>query len=66
VQGFAAYQGISREEASEWMLLGPAERIARQIEAFLAVGVAHFILTLTPFNFEVMEQFAAEVMPRFR
>ena len=66
VQGFAAYQGISSEEAPDWMLLGSAERVARQIEAFLAAGVTHFILTLTPFNFEVMEQFAAEVMPRFR
>jgi F420-dependent oxidoreductase-like protein len=66
VQGFAAYQGISTDEAPGWMLLGPADRIAHRIEAFLAAGVTHFILTLTPFNFEVMEEFAAEVMPRFR
>ena len=66
VQGFAAYQGISTNDAPGWMLLGSAERVARQIEAFLAAGVTHFILTLTPFNFEVMDEFAATVMPRFR
>jgi F420-dependent oxidoreductase-like protein len=66
IQGYAAYQGLSPEEARSWMLLGTGADVARQVEAFLAVGVTHFILTLTPFNFEVMERFAAEVMPRFR
>jgi F420-dependent oxidoreductase-like protein len=65
VQGFAAYQGISAEEARSWMLLGRPAEIVSQIEAYLAVGVTHFILTLTPYNFEVMERFAAEVMPAF-
>jgi alkanesulfonate monooxygenase SsuD/methylene tetrahydromethanopterin reductase-like flavin-dependent oxidoreductase (luciferase family) len=48
------------------MLLGTATHVARQIEAYLAVGVSHFILTLTPFNFDVMRRFAVEVAPRFR
>jgi alkanesulfonate monooxygenase len=66
VQGYAAYQGISTDEAPKWMLLGSPGEVRRQVEAYLAVGVTHFILTLTPFNFEVMPRFAAEVMPAFR
>jgi alkanesulfonate monooxygenase SsuD/methylene tetrahydromethanopterin reductase-like flavin-dependent oxidoreductase (luciferase family) len=48
------------------MLLGSPADVRRQIEAYLAAGITHFILTLTPFNFEVMPRFAAEVMPAFR
>jgi alkanesulfonate monooxygenase SsuD/methylene tetrahydromethanopterin reductase-like flavin-dependent oxidoreductase (luciferase family) len=66
VQGFAAYQGIPPEEARSWMLLGTPREIVAQIEAFLAVGVSHFILTITPFNRDVAREFAAEVMPAFR
>jgi F420-dependent oxidoreductase-like protein len=66
VQGFAAFQGISTDEAPDWMLLGAADAVKRQIERYLAEEVTHFIITLTPFNFEVMEQFAAEVLPAFR
>ena len=66
MQGYAAYQGLTPEEARTWMLLGPAPDIQRQIEAYLAVGVTHFVLTLTPFNFDVLPRFAAEVMPAFR
>jgi F420-dependent oxidoreductase-like protein len=66
IQGYAAYQGLSAAEARSWMLLGTPADVARQIEAYLAVGVTHFVLTLTPFNFDVMGRFAADVMPRFR
>jgi alkanesulfonate monooxygenase SsuD/methylene tetrahydromethanopterin reductase-like flavin-dependent oxidoreductase (luciferase family) len=66
VQGYAAYQGIPPEEAAGWMLLGTPSAVVGQIERYLAVGVTHFILTLTPFNFEVLPRFAAEVMPAFR
>jgi len=66
IQGYAAYQGISTEEAPRWMLLGSPADVRRQVEDFLAAGVTHFILTLTPFNFDVMPRFAAEVMPAFR
>ena len=65
-QGFAAYQGIRPEEARSWMLLGTPGEIKRQIDAFLAVGVSHFILAITPFNRDVAPRFAAEVMPAFR
>ena len=66
IQGYAAYQGLAPDEAARWMLLGRPADVRRQIEAYLAVGVTHFILTLTPFNFEVMPRFAADVMPAFR
>ncbi|MFN8640950.1 MAG: LLM class flavin-dependent oxidoreductase [Candidatus Binatia bacterium] len=66
IQGYAMDQGIPEEEARDWMLLGSADAISRQIEAFVAAGVTHFVLTLSPYNFDVFERFAAEVMPRFR
>jgi F420-dependent oxidoreductase-like protein len=65
IQGYAAFQGISTDEAPDWMLLGTAGEVVARIETYLRVGVTHFILTLTPFNFEVLERFAADVMPRF-
>jgi F420-dependent oxidoreductase-like protein len=66
IEGYAHYQGLPPAEARSWMLVGTADAITRQLEAYMAVGVTHFILTLTPFNFDVLERFAAEVMPRFR
>ncbi|GIW39842.1 MAG: hypothetical protein KatS3mg076_0419 [Candidatus Binatia bacterium] len=66
VQGYAAYQGLPEAEARKWMLLGNPDEVERQIRAFLDVGVTHFILTLTPFNLDVLERFAREVLPRFR
>lgn len=66
VHGYAAFQGLTPEEAVRWMLLGRPADLVRQIESWLAVGVTHFVLTLTPYNFEVLERFAAEVMPAFR
>jgi F420-dependent oxidoreductase-like protein len=66
VQGYATYQHIPAGEAARWMLLGTPGAVIGQIEAYLAVGVSHFILTLTPYNSQVMERFATEVMPAFR
>jgi F420-dependent oxidoreductase-like protein len=66
IQGYAAYQNLSPDEARSWMLLGTAREVAQQIDAYLDTGVTHFILTLTPFNAGVMRRFAAEVMPLFR
>ena len=48
------------------MLLGRADDFSRQIDAFIAAGVTHFVLTLSPYNFDVFERFASEVMPRYR
>jgi F420-dependent oxidoreductase-like protein len=66
IQGYALYQQISEEEAQRWMLLGSAADVRRQIDAFVAAGVTHFVLTLSPYNFDVFERFAAEVLPRYR
>lgn len=66
IQGYAMYQNISEEEARHWMLLGSADDVRRQIDAFVAVGVTHFVLTLSPYNFDVFERFATEVLPRYR
>lgn len=66
IQGYAMYQGLSEDEAQRWMLLGSADAVCRQIDAFVAAGVTHFVLTLSPYNFDVFERFAAEVIPRYR
>jgi F420-dependent oxidoreductase-like protein len=66
VQGYAAYLGVGPEDAARAMLLGTPADVRRQIDGYLAVGVTHFVLTLTPFNFEVMERFARDVMPAYR
>jgi len=66
IQGYAMYQGISQDEARCWMLLGDRDQVCQQIDAFVAAGVSHFVLTLSPYNFDVFERFAADVMPRYR
>jgi len=66
IQGYAMYQQIGEEEARRWMLLGSADDVCRQIDAFIAAGISHFVLTLSPYNFDVFERFAAEVLPRYR
>ena len=48
------------------MLLGTSDDVCRQIDYFIAAGVTHFVLTLSPYNFEVFERFAADVLPRYR
>lgn len=66
VQGYAMYHQISEEEARRWMLLGTPAAVRDRVAEYIAAGVTHLILTLTPYNLEVMERFAAEVMPTFR
>ncbi|MFI5364408.1 MAG: TIGR03560 family F420-dependent LLM class oxidoreductase [Candidatus Binatia bacterium] len=66
IQGYAMYQHISEDEARRWMLLGPAAAVRDQVRAFIDAGLTHLILTLTPYNLDVMEHFAADVMPAFR
>jgi len=66
IQGYAMYQGLVEDEARKWMLLGTVDDLCRQIDAFVAAGVRHFVVTLSPYNFDVFERFAAEVMPRYR
>jgi F420-dependent oxidoreductase-like protein len=66
VQGYALYQQISEDEARRWMLLGSAAAVREQVQAFIDAGVTHVIITLTPWTLDVMERFAAEVLPHFR
>jgi F420-dependent oxidoreductase-like protein len=66
VKGYAAYQKISEEEALNWMFLGSTDDVRGQVQGFIDAGVTHFILTLTPYNLNVMEDFARDVMPAFR
>lgn len=66
IQGYAMYQQISEDEARRWMLLGPAAAVRDQVRAFIDAGLTHLILTLTPYNLDVMEHFARDVMPAFR
>jgi F420-dependent oxidoreductase-like protein len=66
IQGYAMYQQISEEEARHWMLLGTADEVCRQIDGFLAAGVTHFVITLSPYNFDAFERFASDVLPRYR
>lgn len=66
IQGYAMYQQISEDEARQWMLLGSVDEVCRQVDAFIAADVTHFVLTLSPYNFDVFERFASEVMPRYR
>ena len=45
---------------------GGADDVCRQIDAFVAAGVSHLVLTLSPYNFDVFERFASDVLPRYR
>ncbi len=66
VMGYALYQNISEDEARQWMLLGTVDDVRRQIDAFIAAGVSHFVVTLNPYNMDVFERFASEVVPHYR
>jgi hypothetical protein len=39
--------------------------LCRQADDFIAAGVTHFVLTLSPYDFDVLERFAADVLPRY-
>jgi alkanesulfonate monooxygenase SsuD/methylene tetrahydromethanopterin reductase-like flavin-dependent oxidoreductase (luciferase family) len=67
VQAIAARMSIAPEEARGRMLAGTVRDVIRQIEAFVAVGVTHFIVMLAPpYDLEALEAFARGVMPHFR
>jgi F420-dependent oxidoreductase-like protein len=66
IQGYALYQQISEEEARRWMLVGTVDDVRRQVDEFVAAGVTHFVLALSPYNFDVSERFAAEILPHYR
>jgi hypothetical protein len=59
LKGFAQARGLPFEEARHRFLAGPAEEIKRQIQAYVAAGVTHFIFTLfTPYDEESLRRFA--------
>jgi len=64
--GFAEARGLPLPEARSRFLAGPVEEIKRQIQAYVEVGVTHFILTLyAPYDEEGVRRFAERVMPAF-
>lgn len=66
VQAMATRLNLAPEAARARMLVGNMRDIVRQIEAFVEVGVTHFILMLAPpYDLEALREFARSVMPRF-
>ncbi|MGZ4104406.1 MAG: TIGR03560 family F420-dependent LLM class oxidoreductase [Actinomycetota bacterium] len=64
--GWAAYLGVDEQEGRNWMLAGTGDEVCRQVDAFIDAGVSHIVILVTPFNADVLERFAAEVLPRYR
>jgi F420-dependent oxidoreductase-like protein len=65
----AEVQGVSIEQARKSILAGSPEEIRRQIQAYIDVGVTHFIINLRRpglYDREGVRVFAKEVMPAFR
>jgi len=53
-------------ERGEW-LLGTPDDVRRQIQAYIDVGVSHWIMAVgAPFDLDMLALFAREVMPAFR
>jgi alkanesulfonate monooxygenase SsuD/methylene tetrahydromethanopterin reductase-like flavin-dependent oxidoreductase (luciferase family) len=66
LKGFAEARGLPLEEARSRFLAGPAEEIRRQVQAYVEVGVTHFIFTLyAPYDEAGLRGFAESVMPAF-
>ena len=67
LQGTAARMNISPDEVRARSLAGTRAQVINQIEAFVEVGVTHFILMLSaPYDHDALRLFAEEVMPYFR
>ena len=72
-QGFleqvAKLRGLSVEQARKTILLGDPAAIRQQLQAYIDVGVTHFIIALRRpglYDREGLRLFAKEVMPAFR
>jgi F420-dependent oxidoreductase-like protein len=69
-QALAAYAATWKttlEEARKWILVGSPEKVRKQVEDFIAVGVTHLIISVSsPYDREALQRFAQEVMPAFR
>lgn len=63
------YSNMTPEEARRTIIAGTkAEEIKEQIQAFIDVGITHFIFTVRaqPYDREGLKRFAQEVIPAFR
>ena len=72
-QGFleqvAKLRGLSVEQARKTILLGDPAAIRQQLQAYIDVGVTHFIIAMRRpglYDREGLRLFAKEVMPAFR
>ena len=55
------------KDESWGMLAGSSAEIRQQIERYIAVGVTHIIISLSPpYDYATLRRFAAEVVPAFR
>jgi F420-dependent oxidoreductase-like protein len=65
----ASVRGITVEQARATILAGDVASVQRQIQAYVDVGVTHFIVVLRRpglYDREGLRLFAQEIMPRFR
>lgn len=62
----SAYE-VSRDEAKNQMFCGGRDALIERAHAYVAAGVTHFIfVTLAPYNREMLQAFAEDVIPAFR
>jgi alkanesulfonate monooxygenase SsuD/methylene tetrahydromethanopterin reductase-like flavin-dependent oxidoreductase (luciferase family) len=62
-------QGVSAEQARASILAGDIAAVQRQVQAYMDVGVTHFIIALRRpglYDREGLRLFAKEIMPHFR
>ncbi len=66
-QAYCARLGIDLESQRGRWLLGTPDEVCAQIQAYVEVGITHWIMAAgAPFNLDMLELFAREVMPAFR
>ena len=69
LENLAKLRNITTEEARKSILVGNPDAIRQQVQAYVDVGVTHFIVNLRKpglFDREGVRLFAKEVMPHFR
>jgi F420-dependent oxidoreductase-like protein len=64
---FCAKLGIDPEANRSSWLIGTPDEVRSQIQAYIDVGVTHWLMAVgAPFSFDMLELFAQEVLPTFR
>ena len=67
VQTFARMRNLPPAEVRPMLVVGNAEEVKQQIQAYIDAGITHIIFnTYQPFDREGLQRFAKEVMPAFR